>query len=739
MNRGFARHVVLTAALSAACLMGCSAPVPCNPSEEECDGGFTNLPDVCNNRNEALSDPQCKLTLGMEHQAFISYGVDGGDQDWYSVDIPATVNGRSLLHVSGGYGVPSTAVNMAINVLKEDGTMSLARESDRHGQAAPKPVDIILPYGLPSTKLLIQVADDPVTQYPNFDVKNPYLIKVEVMENPDPNEPNDMTPTPITMTAMGAEQRGTVAGAALATDNDIDKYTFTAPGPSGGRNKIIYLHITGPNPQKTPAPQYKMSYVLADPANKPVAEGIMDNEYLPIDLATARLATAGQYTLTVQGYRTPNNPNAVIPGDVDLKYDIEIRIMDDLDMLEPNDTPGQKVVNLSLGAPQQLVGKLAYVPDPDWFAVTLGTNSNPTVLTYRLRVAGGGGRFTALPGNLDRQVRITTTVTQGATLQDKQLACRTDDAVCPKAYYGSDNAKALVEGLCNTMTPQCLWSERDENFNHPNLNNFAGSVYIPPHSGNYVLNVAVQDDGNDYADDRDWTLDLLWASDADETMRMGLPNKTAVSSLSAGSVPVPPTSGEVSGELTYGYGRMLNFDINRGEGFRGIDDYDAVLDEDRFQFNVGGSGDQTWTIQWEIAHQADGGGIPGDIALDLEFCTAAGTCNIKRALAYQSGRIQPWYGQSLTDRTVIWDKQDVGNATIITAQPAGCFCFDPRVSSIGSYFASVSAVDRVSMAPIRYKVRQGTASYPQSFTADGGSVSCPGGTGADGGSCGLTN
>lgn len=722
-----------------ALLAGCSAAPPCNPSEDDCDAGVINLPDVCNNRQEALSDPQCKLTLGMERQAFITYATDGGDQDWYSVDIPASVNGGSLLHVTGGYGgVPSTAVNMAINVLNEAGTMSLARESDRHGQAAPKMVDIIVPYGLPSTKLVIQIADDPVTQFPNFDVRNPYLLKVDVMPNPDPNEPNDTMPTNIPLAAMGAEVQGAVMGAALATDNDIDKYTFMGQGPSGGRNRIIYLHITEPTPASLKRPPYKMSYVLADPTGKPIAEGIMDNEFLPIDLATARLSTAGQYTLTVQGYRTPNNPNAIIPGDVDLKYNVEVRIMDDLDMTEPNDVVGQKVVSMSLGSSQTLVGKLAYVPDPEWFAVTLGANSNPSVLTYRLRVASGGGRYSPLPGPLDRQVRITTNVTTGAMLQDKQLACRNDNLVCPKAYFGSDNAKALVEGLCNTTTPQCLWSERDEHFRHPNLNNFEGSVYVPPHGGNYVLNVGVQDDGNNFADDRDWTLDLTWSPDPDETARMGLPSQTQTTSLSAGSVPVPPAAGEVSGELTFGYGRTVNFDINQGEGIRGLDDYDAVLDEDRFQFNVGGSGDQTWTLQWEIAHQTDGGSIPGDIALDMEFCTSATTCNIKRSIAYQGGRIQPWYGQSLTDRDVIWDRQETANATIITAQPAGCFCFDPRVSSIGHYFASVSAIDRVSNAPIRYKVRSGLASYPQSFTADGGTVSCPGGTGADGGSCGLT-
>ncbi len=717
----------------------CSAPPPCDSSIDECDGGTINITDVCNSRQEALTDPQCKLTLGMERQAYISYATDGGDQDWYSIDIPATVTAGSLLHVTGGYGgIQSTAVNFAINVLKEDGTMSLIRESDRHGQAAPKRVDIILPYGLPSTKLVIQVADDPVTQFPNLDVRSPYSLRADVMPNPDPNEPNDMMPTDIALTAMGAEQRGQAMGAALATDNDVDKYTFMGQGPAGGRNRIIYLHITEVMPASVKRPGYKMSYVLADPAGKPIAEGVMDNEFLPIDLATARLSTAGAYTLTVQGYKTPNNPNAIIPGDVDLKYNVEVRIMDDLDMTEPNDTPGQRLVNMSLNSSQSITGKLSYVPDPDWFAVTLPANSSPSVLTYRLRVAAAGGRFTALPGPLDRQVRITTNVTTGATLQDKQLACRTDNAVCPKAYSGSDNAKALVEGLCNTMTPQCLWSERDEHFRHANLDNFVGSVYVPPHTGNYVLNVGVQDDGNNYADDRDWTLDLTWSSDADETARIGLPNQTQTTTLSPGSVPNPPGSGEVSGELTFGYGRTLTFDVNQGEGLRGVDDYDAVLDSDRYQFNVGGSGDQTWTLQWEIEHQADGGSIPGNIALDLEFCTTPTTCNIQRSLAYQDGRIQPWYGQSLTDRAVIWDRQDNANSTIITAQPAGCFCFDPQVSSIGHFFGSVTAVDRVSNAPIRYKVRSGTASYPQSFTADGGTVSCPGGTGADGGSCGLT-
>src|SRR6185503_15651774 len=127
-------------ALLAACPGG--AP-PCETGAEESCPLDEPPPDVCNSREEALSDPACALTLGQARLDFLSFS---GDQDWFSAKLPGDLTARSLLHVLGGYGAPNTPVSLSLNVLREDGAASIAHEVDKHGAAAPRPVDIILPF-----------------------------------------------------------------------------------------------------------------------------------------------------------------------------------------------------------------------------------------------------------------------------------------------------------------------------------------------------------------------------------------------------------------------------------------------------------------------------------------------------------------------------------------------------------------------------------------------------------------
>src|SRR5258708_471849 len=97
--------LAVTAALFAACT---PAPPPCDPDFDECDGGTPPPPDVCNDRNEAMTNPDCALPAcpkpdgggGTYKQAFISFS---GDQDFYLLKT-GTLTPRSLVHVQGGYG-----------------------------------------------------------------------------------------------------------------------------------------------------------------------------------------------------------------------------------------------------------------------------------------------------------------------------------------------------------------------------------------------------------------------------------------------------------------------------------------------------------------------------------------------------------------------------------------------------------------------------------------------------------
>lgn len=742
----------LAAALCAGLLLACPPAVePCVFGDEpSCDAGTAPPPDVCNSVEEALTDDQCKLTPGTTLAD--RYVGHNGDQDYYSVKLGA-LTPRSLLHVTGGYGVPATPVNFAVNVLNVDlttrqTTTSVAREIDRHGQAAPRPVDIIVPFSQSNADLIILVGDEGVLQNPPFDVRNPYALMVETLENPDANEPNDTTPTTINVTTSGAEATGQSTGM-LATDDDLDKFTFTVPA-AGGARRILYLHLTAA--KLTPAAPYRLAYRLINAAGTPVAEGQMANEFLAADLATARLVTPGEtYTLEVFGYRSMNTTGP-IPGDLrpESRYTVDLRFMDDQDTFEGttgNDTLATaRPTPLTLGGSTSINGRIAYVPDPDWYAVSIPANANATVLSVRLRPGTGGGRFPPLSLPPDRQLRVTLPVSVGANAAERQNNCKTDRAVCPKSFDPQDvQAQQLVDSLCSSFDPpHCLMSERLEAQRWANLRNFDANIPVPPHAGTLTYYVIVQDEGQDWADDLNYDLEIRWLADPDDTARLGAPAQVTNVTENA-SFPDPPATGEVSGELTFGYGRVVNHDLSRGEGIRAPDDYDAwPTDFDRFQFNfpaVAAPYDRTWTLQWIIQNN-DAGVAPGDLILEAQFCNGAlladGGCGITRNIGFISGRVEPWYSSSFTDRAVIWDKQVVGNTTVVTAQPAGCFCVEPRSMVAGAMFANVGAVDRVSPDPIRYTVRMGLAPYPASYVSDGGTVSCPLVPTDGGAGCGFT-
>ncbi len=716
---------------SATLLFACPPPPACNPEEELCDSDAGPPPDICNSREEALSKPECEIpvrTMPGSDAGRDGYLSIAMDQDFYSAKMPA-LTARSLVHITAGYGAPATPVNLAVSVLKEDGTTGIARKIDKHGAAAPRPVDIIFPYAESNTKLLLILSDEAATNKAIFDVRNKYAVAVEVFDNPDANEPNDTLPTLIPLTAAGPILTGQAKGA-LATDNDVDKYKFTAPG---GR-KVLYLHITAP--KLMPAALARITYTLFDPAGKSVAEGTALNEFVPVDLATARLVTMGEYTLDVRGYKPPSS-TAVVQGDLRMLYTVDVQIMDDLDVNEPNDTIATpKVVPMAYGSSQSFIGRLGYVPDPDIFALDLAATSNAGVLRYRLVVNPAAGRFPALKPVSDRQMRVVTQVSTGTTISDKRLACKSNPVVCPKGYEGNAQNQSLVEALCDTQDPPwCLWMERNEDKVFANLKNMEGSIPVRGHPGGvsrYFL--FVQDEGNDYADDRDYTLYVTYEADPDDTARASLPFETANASLvENASFPVPVGPG-VSGVLSYGYGRVVNNRTENGEGVRAPGDYDAVpTDFDRFELSlpmVAPPPDRSWALQWEIGHN-DAGSPPSDLALEIGFCTTAtqadGGCGaVERVLGFSPDTIAPWYSGAQMSRGIQWTRVVGVNSTVVTAQPLGCFCLEPRFLSSGHFIVKVGAVDRNRNEPTYFTVRQSLAPYPPApFILDGGSVTCP--------------
>ncbi len=711
---------VLTAALT-----GC----PDGGGNGEEDSG-TPPPDACNSQDEAFG-AGCVLTLG--GAPLLAYIGEPGDQDWYGIQLPGNLTARSLLHVSGGYGVPNTPVNLSFNILRADGSMSVARASDRH-TGAPKPLDIIVPFGESNAKLVVQVSDDPINPMrPYGDPVSQYSLKAELVENPDVNEPNDSAADAkaIGTPPVGGVPTGQQTGY-LATTDDVDKFTVAAPA-----GKILYLHITAP--KVTPPAAFKLAYTLSDSTGKPVAEGRAESEALAVDIATARALPGGVYTLTLQAYR-PLGVTGPLPGDLRLKYTIDVQFFDELDTNEANETAAAaKPLNPTLGGgPVSKTGRIGFVPDVDWFYADVPADGSPSVLRYRLTAAASGGRFAPLPGPSDRNVRVFSQVTTGVTQADKVVACKTDPLTCPKGYDGRNFLVTTVETACETNTPPlCLHSERNEAAVFPALRNFEGRQPIPPHAGTIRYLFLVQDSGNNWADDRVYTLEVELLPDADP---IGTQTVALAQDTSGATFPVPPAGATtLTGELSHGYGRLIRNDPNNGQGVRAVDDYDAVpTDLDRFQvdFPAITPADKTWELQWQVGNGPDGG-VVADLSLELEFCDGrdggAGSCTpVTRGsrgnplvLAYQPDSTATWYSADTSVRQIIYDRSSSGGITTVTTRANACACFEPRFVLGGKFFIKVGAVDRQSNQSVSYTVRTAYTDYPKTYAADGGARSCP--------------
>jgi hypothetical protein len=720
-----------------ACLSACPPPpIECiDGTEEVCDGGALP-PDFCNSAEEAASDQaNCHLTVTTggampvrKENVYLSRLDDGGvDQDWYLVQMPGGLTPRTLLHVVGGYSAPQTAVNFSLNLFREADSRSVITGVDRHGAGAPRPIDVIVPFGESNARLIALVADEASGGRVRVDNVNPYSLYVEVLENPDSNEPNETTPTPITLAGTPPAGMGT---GYLATNDDVDNFSFAVPA---GNRQIVYLRITGPTPHPTnPPPPYRLQFTLFDPMNVPIAEGVMANEFLPIDLATARLATgAGNYRVEVRGFKQPSS-TLPVRGDLRVQYQVQVQLFPDLDTQEGsggNDTMmTARPVTMTANGRTTLTGKLSYVADEEWFAVTLPSRGSPATFRYRVTTAMGGGRFEPLSMTPARQVRVSKRVTQGVTAQDRQVACKDNRAVCPRAI---DQDDMLLDSLCNLSDPpQCLLAQRNEELPRiANIRNLVGAIPVAPNTPTELLFV-FKDEGvgaSKYADDRDWTIELEYFDDADEAGRLGGPTMGTLSG----------TTSVVTGELTFGHGRVLDPDeyYDSSSGLRGIADYDAYdTDEDLFQFGFGGAmGDQAWEVSWDLLHP-DGGSPGGDLGIELNFCaggaaTDGGLCagQQRRIFAFNDASLTPWYlPQSASNGRMLFTKTSTSTTTTITANPVGCWCFSAARTAPGFYFANVAAVHRTSNDPIRYRINQRISPYPGLYVEDGGAVvGCP--------------
>ncbi|MCP3162960.1 hypothetical protein [Myxococcus qinghaiensis] len=751
------------------------------------DAGTPQVQDLCNSREEALSLAECELKPGepLERLLVKEGTAREGDQDWYRIVLPANTSARTLLNLNGVYVASSTPVQLSISVLGPlpDGTEgSLAKKDDKHGQGAPKPVDMVVPLreDLKGKTLLVLVQDAPdVVSQPKFDARNPYRLTLQITENPDTHEPNDAlaAATPLPLAPQGAGvQVGTIAGF-LATDNDVDRYTFDLPA-----GKVAYVSVTAPD--QGFVPNWRLSYQLLRPGflvkEEKESEGQVPPQVRPGVLATARKVKAdqvGKWMLVVRGYRGISDRDTA-QGDVRQNYDVEVRVLDEADAQDQTPPGNDKVadaVQRGLATPSpasstSFTGRIGYFGDQDWYGVQLPASNVPTRLRYRMVPLATGGRFPALPDTPDRQVLVFTLVTKGANLEEWRTSCTNDSAACPKGYGENPDIVALVQGYCQRQdlpAPMCLHSLREETANNPrftNLSNFEGVIPVPPHAGIVTYYINVQDDGTNWADDKDYRLDVTWeAEDADEVSRYGgtaTESPVSKSLASTTAFPAPPDTAEftATGRLSHGYGRLRNGDdrIN-GRGVRGPMDYDAVpSDVDSFMFqlpSVPPPEDRAWLVQWEVAKQQDGGSVHG-LALDLTFCDGdalagadggtvpdsgmgegcvavrTGSRNQGLTLGYRSDALRAWHTPAnapLSSFQPLFTLEERSDSTVVTLAPYACGCLERRFIRGGKMRVDVSAAERTSYEQVEYTLRTGYGDYPQSYTRDGGvTTQCPG-------------
>lgn len=723
------------------------------------DAGEQEIADLCNSREEALSSPDCQLTPGVPlEDRYLSFE---NDTDWYSVQLPSNLGPRSLLRVTAVYPVPITAVNLSVSLLREDGSAVAPRRVDVHGQGQPRPVEFLLPFSEPGARLLLLLGDEPANpSRPGYDARNPYSLTVEVLDNPDANEPNDTAAaaTPVPLTSQGGVLVGSTSGY-LATAGDVDRFSFDVPA-----GKIVYARVTAPSLSPLPPPAYLLSYKLLRPDGTAEDDARVRTNVLAADLATARrVKEAGKWQVLVQAWNSGTSSEPP-PGDTRLKYTVEVKVLDEGDPNEGsggNDELGRAVAVTLGSAPAantSFTGRLGSVPDKDWYAVDVPTSTVHTVLRYRLVLLSSGGRFPPLPGLPDRLVRVLTPVT-GFSAND----CVTKANVCPKGNgYGSDpTVTSLVNGWCGNSTPLCLHSSRDESEYFSNLRNLEGALPVPPHATTVRYYFLVQDEGTSWADDKDYRLEVAWLSDADETTRKGS-GVTETASLKdlardeAGALfPEPPSGAayEVRGSISYGMGRLVGHEPAKGQGVRGPMDYDAVpTDVDTYVFRLPSAEptERTWALQWEVADLPDGG-MPYGLSLDLTFCdgdrmdagvctsVSTGSAGAPLTLAYRGEPLRAWHSPSgsLGNLQPLYSLERAGGVTKVTVRPYACSCLEPRFLRGGTLEVAVGAVDRMDYGQADYTLRTAHTTYPRTYsTLDGGSASCPrqdGGVTADGG------
>ena len=734
----------------------------CKGEVGEVPASVITHPDLnCNTSQDAAANAECRITLG---KTVTEYIQQQGDKDWWVVNVGA-LPPRAIVHIVAGYapgpgqdaGFFNTAVNLQINVLDSNNGVlgnSLATATDQHGQMPPNLIDLTFKYTKPNNDIYLLVQD---ASGKAFDNLSPYSIFVEVIGDPDTNEPNDTpaTATPVTLSAgTNGGVQGTNGGY-LSTPGDVDYYSIVSQPIAPPAPNVMWIRISQDCPITVcpPPHRYRLEYFIRDPTGTVVATDsssagstVSPNQ---VQVGTARLLTmTGTYTLEVRAYVDPNKPTVIPPGDLSFKYKVEVIIVPLQDPSEPNNTIGDALAkpspDLSLAGPGSsgtITGRISFVPDPDYYRVRLvGATAGPTLLHYKVTPSNAPARFPPVPGPKDRLLNVTTLVNAADV-----SACAAGDAgVCIISADVSNYNYPIATNLCQAPTPQCLQSARYENPDagvFPNLANFEAVLQVPPNVANTEYVFLFEDDGTNWADDTDYTIAVDWMTEPDGAEAVPDPNRPATAGSGG---PVTP----LTGYLSYGIGAT---DTSLGIApITDVKDYDGRGDDvDTFAVSipVGAVADARLFFQWSIP-SASLNGAPYDLGIRLGFCVPDGGVDCasvqtrtqnggsQLGLIYDNSAVTSWwnFNPQQTPLEPAYDRSYAGimpTGDVLTVlRDYACGCLEQRLvpaSGTATMFVSVFPINRTTwVTNIPYTVQTGFGAYPYAFTPQGGgSLNCP--------------
>ncbi len=693
------------ASLPALAVLAALALPPSGCSTEPSPPDATPIPKNCTTKVEADATPECALGLDTEVQGYLGT-MD--EADWWLLDV-SSLPPRALLTVTAQYKALSSPVILTVNVMKADGTSSIAsgrdpRRASSSSAGGPGPAQAVARM-TETGQYYVVVRHDTSVDDPALDKKNPYFLTASLGSDPDLNEPNDEAAKATKLAVTACNTPVTVKGA-LSTKGDKDVFELQVTPCPGSARSILYLEAKAP---ASPTLQIRLGYSLNTTAGV-VASDFSRSPMTDQVLSTARLTSGGKYTVTLQAWRAPSDL-ADPPGDLTFQYTLKAAVYADQDPNEGtggNDTEATATATgLATGQSKTVSGRLSYVGDKDIFSVTAPTGAAAR-LHYKLTYKTAAGQFTPVPTTSVHQVLVYTTATP--------VEC---NANCK-------GQKEYVAAYCGQG--QCLKQQRLDDVAIDNFANFEGQLFVPGNSGNTYVQVSFV--GGDGADDL--TYDL------------------ALSLKAPGSDPHPESNAQVvnlpadgTTVLSWGYGQKGPTIPNGSPRLqRSVQDYDAEFDRQWFEFRFpAASADQTLDLAWSIspAPGQSSGQRAYEAGLHFFFCADAAcskkvgvpSANLNSFFGYNDDKVYTWYssrggdaGVGLPTEVKAFDfEQGTGTFRV---RPAMCTCLDAAYGAAGKLLVAADPYNRTTYADSTLKVSVSLKGYPQSVTDDDGKAfTCP--------------